>query len=372
MKMLDYVKLANSRLRENLIRADSLTGTLTKTFTDGSFDSVRIIASGSSRHSADCARDFMQDVLNRQVVVVTPETYIAHEHRFPSKAFSIVISQSGFSTNSIAALDYMRDHGDTAIVLTGNPEAPIAHHADIVIDYGVGVESIDFVTMGVVTLIEFLMLFAIDAARASKTIDNTRAELEHKNLAATIEAHKQALKTCEKLMSYERLILSRRSPVCIIGNGPNYGVAEEGALKLNECNKLPAMYSEGEEFVHGPHMQLTPDSLVFIIDDAKGSSRLANLHMQFRTVTAGAFLITGHPRSMDGEVYIPATPNPLMCAIPNLVVFQYLAAQKTEELELWKMHPYVRAMRNEIATKAEGYEDSLRQLDRRAQETYGD
>lgn len=47
------------------------------------------------------------------------------------------------------------------------------------------------------------------------------------------------------------------------GNGPNYGVAEEAALKLSETIKIPAMHHEGEEFVHGPEMQIVPGYLVF-------------------------------------------------------------------------------------------------------------
>lgn len=172
-------------------------------------------------------------------------------------------------------------------------------------------------------------------------------------------------------MKAQRLVLSRIVPACVVGNGANLGVAEEGALKLNECLKLPAMYSEGEEFVHGPQMQLTPDSLVFLIDDPEGSERLAMLHSQFRTVTAGAFIITGHPKGVEGELVIPATSNPLMCAIPNLVPFQYMAAKLMEELERGEMHPYVRALRDGIATKAQGYEDSVRELEKRAKEAYG-
>lgn len=55
------------------------------------------------------------------------------------------------------------------------------------------------------------------------------------------------------------------------GNGPNYGVAEEAALKLSETIKIPAMHHEGEEFVHGPEMQIVPGYLVFIVDDPQGS-----------------------------------------------------------------------------------------------------
>ena len=83
-----------------------------------------------------------------QVSVVTPEAFVDFEHTYPQHALNIAVSQSGYSTNTIAALDYMRAHDMAAVALTANVEAPIKEHADIVLDYGVGVESVDFVTLG--------------------------------------------------------------------------------------------------------------------------------------------------------------------------------------------------------------------------------
>ena len=145
MKMLDYVQLAHVRMGENLERSSELVAQLVDIFQSGSFDALRIVASGSSRHAADCARDYLQDALQMQVSVVTPEAFVDFEHTYPQHALNIAVSQSGYSTNPIAALDYMRAHDMAAVALTANVEAPIKEHADIVLDYGVGVESVDFV-----------------------------------------------------------------------------------------------------------------------------------------------------------------------------------------------------------------------------------
>ena len=85
---------------------------------------------------------------------MTPEAFVDFEHTYPQHALNIAVSQSGYSTNTIAALDYMRAHDMAAVALTANVEAPIKEHADIVLDYGVGVESVDFVTLGVEVLVE--------------------------------------------------------------------------------------------------------------------------------------------------------------------------------------------------------------------------
>ena len=167
MKMLDYVQLAHVRMGENLERSSELVAQLVDIFQSGSFDALRIVASGSSRHAADCARDYLQDALQMQVSVVTPEPR-RFEHTYPQHALNISVSQSGYSTNTIAALDYMRAHDMAAVALTANVEAPIREHADIVLDYGVGVESVDFVTLGVEVLVEYLVLFGICGGQARR------------------------------------------------------------------------------------------------------------------------------------------------------------------------------------------------------------
>lgn len=67
MKMLDYVQLAHVRMGENLERSSELVAKLVDIFQSGSFNALRIVASGSSRHAADCARDYLQDALQMRL-----------------------------------------------------------------------------------------------------------------------------------------------------------------------------------------------------------------------------------------------------------------------------------------------------------------
>ena len=103
-------------------------------------------------------------------------------------------------------------------------------------------------------------------------------------------------KTAEAYVQDHMLELSEHMPAMVVGNGPNYGVAEEAALKLSETIKIPAMHHEGEEFVHGPEMQIVPGYLVFIVDDPQGSERLANIADALSNVTAKTVLLTAHPK----------------------------------------------------------------------------
>ena len=370
MKMLDYVQLAHVRMGENLERSSELVAQLVDIFQSGSFDALRIVASGSSRHAADCARDYLQDALQMQVSVATPEAFVDFEHTYPQHALNIAVSQSGYSTNTIAALDYMRAHDMAAVALTANVEAPIKEHADIVLDYGVGVESVDFVTLGVEVLVEYLVLFGIYGGQARGTIDAKGVAQRLDDLREAIQANAVMCKIAEAYVQDHMLELSEHMPAMVVGNGPNYGVAEEAALKLSETIKIPAMHHEGEEFVHGPEMQIVPGYLVFIVDDPQGSERLANIADALSNVTTKTVLLTAHPKGRAHEVAVPQVA-PLLSAIPNLVFFQTIAAMIAERLKSWNVHPYLDAVSKQMEVKAEGYEESVNALKAKAAECYG-
>ena len=177
-------------------------------------------------------------------------------------------------------------------------------------------------------------------------------------------------KTAEAYVQDHMLELSEHTPAMVVGNGPNYGVAEEAALKLSETIKIPAMHHEGEEFVHGPEMQIVPGYLVFIVDDPQGSERLANIADALSNVTTKTVLLTAHPKGRAHEVAVPQVA-PLLSAIPNLVFFQTIAAMITERLKSWDVHPYLDAVSKQMEVKAEGYEESVNALKAKAAECYG-
>lgn len=371
MKMLDYVKMANVRLAENLDRASGLVDPLVCAYRASECESIRIVASGSSRNASDCIRHYMQDMLGVQVCVVTPESFIDFDHVHPADAFNIAISQSGYSTNTIAALDFMRAIGLPCAALTANEGAPISSHADAVIDYGVGVESVDFVTMGVQVLIEYLALFSLYAARAAGTIDDEGLAKRLEEVSAAVSGNEGMLGVSQAFVAEHLLELSHPAPVMVVGNGPNFGVAEEAALKFCETMKYPAMYHEGEEFVHGPEMQVAPGYHVFIIDDPAGSERLANISSALACVTDGVYFLTSHPQGRAKEITIPPVP-PLLSAIPNLVLFQYITASVTEARGCWDVHPYLEAVSSRMEVKAVGYEQSVKDLEKKAAAIYSD
>ena len=370
MQMLDYVKLANPRLRENLARLGELTEPLCRVYRAHAPQAIRFVACGSSRHACLAARDYLQRALGLPVLVATPEAYIAYDHAQPAGALDLFVTQSGYSTNTLAALDFARQLGRPAIALTGNPASPVAEHAEQVIDWGVGVESVDFVTMGVHTLVLFLLGFGLRAGERAATLSAAQAQADRASLAGLPEAHAAALQASEAFVAAHRLELACHAPALVVGNGPQHAVALEACLKLNECLKRSSAAHEAEEFVHGPEMQVTPSYQLFFIDDPQGSPRIRSLAMAFAELCRATYLVTAFSSGWEHELVLPAPSQPLFGAIPALVPFQYLAAQLMDELRCEPVHPYQDRIESRLAAKANGYGQSIQALEAQAATLY--
>ena len=112
--MLTYIEQTPEQLKRNVERAEELTGALVDLYALKPRHAIWIVACGSSFNGALCARYFMMKYLKREVKIVPSATFIFGEHDLHEDDFVFVISQSGCSTNSIQALDLLRELGITA------------------------------------------------------------------------------------------------------------------------------------------------------------------------------------------------------------------------------------------------------------------
>ena len=172
--METYIEMSPRVFEENLTRADALVGGLVERYARRGLRDLRFVASGSSYNSCVAARPFAERVLGVRVDVFTPSRYLDELERLDvmaSDAFEVFVSQSGCSTNIIEAVRAARSRGHETVALTGNVEADLRDEVDAIFEYGVGNETVGFVTMGVLTLMEFIALFSLATAEALGAID---------------------------------------------------------------------------------------------------------------------------------------------------------------------------------------------------------
>ena len=144
--MRDYVLQTPAVLRRLL--TEHWEAPLAAAFTARPVRILRLVASGSSYNAALCVRPYLRKWLSCEVLITEPFTFCTYECQQPEDELAVVISQSGYSTNALQALDAIRAKGRTAIGITSDPASDLRLHADLLIDYGCGPESVGYVTMG--------------------------------------------------------------------------------------------------------------------------------------------------------------------------------------------------------------------------------
>lgn len=355
--MLTYIEETPAQLKLNVERAEELTHELVDLYVEKQPHAIWIIACGSSSNGSQCARYFMMKYLKREVKIVTPSTFIYGENHLHEDDFAFVISQSGCSTNSIEALDVLKKMGITAIGLTGNVESDFKDHADLVVDYGVGEETVGYVTKGVATLAQFLMLFAIEAGVRTGTVTEEERAALLEEMADAPRRHEVVQKETWELYNRHKGDFTSMTVVNHCGFLQGYGITCEGALKFGETIQIPSFAYEGEEWIHGPNLQLTPNYTVVCIDHlTEGSDRLVDIYLAARTVTDHAFIVTNSDRVDDDHaIRLPFDiAEPLMMPLYVLPFYQIIAHQATTDLHRWEKHPlFEERFRKAISTKTD-------------------
>lgn len=358
--MMDYIASCPEFIRANVADSKTLTAPFVEEYVNGGYKNIWIVACGSSSNGSLCARQFIRRHLKCEVKIVTPFAFVVSEHDFDDTDMVIVVSQSGYSLNALDAVKVIREKGRRCIGLTGDLESDLAGVCDVVANYGVGRETVAYVTRGVTTLALFFMLFAVDAAERLGIKTAEEADAVKKQLLAAADINEKVQASWPAFLEKHYQELSGMTNAYVCGVGANIGTASEGALKFGETISVPTGVYEIEEYIHGPNIQMTPRYTVFLIDGGEGTERIHQIYEGTQIVTKHVYLITNCEKYRDEEntfyveCALPEEITPL-CYLP---VFQITAYRITEDLARWNKHPLQRKMEKAVSSKSENYENS--------------
>jgi len=203
-----------------------------------------------------------------QVARLPVEFDIASEFRYrgaplPKGGVTIVISQSGETIDTLAALRYAKSRGQKILSIVNVPESAIARESDAVLLTKAGPEIGVASTKAFTTQLTVLACLAVAAARARKTIDRRReAELS----AALTEVPARAAEVLNHDARIREIAqqVAKARDVLFLGRGTSYPIALEGALKLKEISYIHAEGYAAGEMKHGPIALIAEDVPVII------------------------------------------------------------------------------------------------------------
>src|SRR5213076_2445461 len=196
----------------------------------------------------------------------------------PKDGAALVISQSGETADTLAALRYCREAGQKIIAIVNQPESTIAREADIVLPTLAGPEIGVASTKAFTTQLAVLAAFTIAMARARGTIDaETEARLagqlaEVPSRASEVLHHDEAIQEIAAEVALARDVL-------YLGRGTSYPLALEGALKLKEISYIHAEGYAAGEMKHGPIALIdkTMPVVAIALDDGTRDKMLSNI-----------------------------------------------------------------------------------------------
>ena len=226
-------------------------------------DRVAIVACGTASYVGMIGKYWIE-----RFARVPVEVDVASEFRYRDPVIvpgqlGLVISQSGETADTLAALRHMKAHGLITAGIINVPTSSMAREVDLLLSTHAGPE------IGVASTKAFTCQLAVMAALATNlarargklSADEEREIVRH--LSEAPEALSRALEHDDDIAAMAGKIATARD-VLYLGRGPDYPLALEGALKLKEISYIHAEGYASGEMKHGP-IALIDDQVPLIV-----------------------------------------------------------------------------------------------------------
>ncbi|MET0482873.1 MAG: glutamine--fructose-6-phosphate transaminase (isomerizing) [Aestuariivirgaceae bacterium] len=214
-------------------------------------DRLTITACGTGFYAALTAKYWFE-----RVARIPTEVDIASEFRYREapldpKGLTLVISQSGETADTLAALRYSRTQGQTIAGVVNVPESTIARESDVVFRTFAGPEIGVASTKAFTCQLTVLACLAIAVARARGVIPREE-ERRLVTLLTEVPRHIGTILGEERHIAEVARKIAHARDVLYLGRGITYPIALEGALKLKEISYIHAEGYAAGELKHGP------------------------------------------------------------------------------------------------------------------------
>jgi glucosamine--fructose-6-phosphate aminotransferase (isomerizing) len=305
-------------------------------------EAVHIVACGTSYHAGVVARYLIE-----QICRIPCRAEIASEYRYRNPVVSknslvVVISQSGETADTLAALRMARLHGYlSTLAICNSPESSLVRESELVMLTRAGPEIGVASTKAFTTQLTALAMLTIALARHN----GSDAERERGLITRLIELPALLEKTLELDPIVHRLALhfADKQHALFLGRGTMHAIAMEGALKLKEISYIHAEAYAAGELKHGPLALV--DTEMPVVAVAPNNELLEKLKSNLMEVRArgGALYVFADPdagvESSDGvqvilmPKHITDFQAPVVYTIPLQLLAYHVAILKGTDVD---------------------------------------
>lgn len=220
-----------------------------------------IVGCGSAYHVGVAARYVFESLARLPVEVDVASEFRYRDPVLEEDSLAIVISQSGETADSLAALRACKENGVRTIGIVNVVGSSIAREADATLYTWAGPEIAVATTKAYSTQLAACYLLAVEFARVRGHLEEGRYESLVAELEALPEKIEKTLTDKERIQWFASKYASAKD-VFFIGRGLDYAVAMEGSLKFKEISYIHSEAFAAGEMKHGPISLIENDMLV--------------------------------------------------------------------------------------------------------------
>lgn len=249
----------NSVVKDGVVHFDTvnLTDEEMKTL-----DQVYIIACGSAYHVGMDLQYVIESLTSLSVRVELASEFRYRDMTLKKNSMVIVISQSGETADTLAALRMAKDKGVKTLGIVNVVGSSIAREADNVFYTLAGPEISVATTKAYSCQLVAGYLLALQFAKARSEIEDARYNELLVEINTIPEKVEKILEDKERLQWYSNKLINI-SDAFFIGRGIDYAIGMEGSLKLKEISYIHSEAYAAGELKHGP-ISLIEDGTVVL------------------------------------------------------------------------------------------------------------
>ena len=273
---------------------------------------IYIVGCGSAYHVGVTAQYVLEDLARIPVRVELASEFRYRTPLLPDKTLVIIISQSGETADSLAALRQAKQYGASTLAVVNVVGSTIAREADHVFYTLAGPEIAVATTKAYSTQLAASYVLAIALAKARGTLTEEDAAKMLTELETLPDKIEKLLENKERIQWFASKQVAAKD-IFFIGRGIDYAISLEGSLKMKEISYIHSEAYAAGELKHGTISLIEPNTLVvgILTQQDLYEKTLSNL---LECKSRGAYLMAltcngnySIEDSADFVIYIPKT-----------------------------------------------------------------
>ena len=304
---------------------------------------IYIVACGTAYHAGLVGKNVIEKLARIPVEVEIASEFRYRDPMLDEDTLVIVISQSGETADTVAALREAKKHGCKVMAITNVVGSAIARESDYVIYIWAGPEISVASTKAYTTMLIAEYLLGVYLAQ-QKGMPNAEER------AAILEGLQQLPAVTEQVLTDDYLAQIRQAAetfkdandIFFIGRGLDWAIALEGSLKLKEISYIHAEAYAAGELKHGTLALVTSQTPVIAIcvQESTYDKTASNIkEVKARDASVLAIISEGDDQTqkfVDQTLAIPKINNfiaPVLAVIPLQLISYYTAKARGCEID---------------------------------------